>query len=147
MSVSIIIKTLNEEQRIAAAIESALAALPDEQVEVIVSDSGSTDRTVEIASAYPVRVVQIEAPARASCGLGPQLGFQYSTQPFVGLIDGDMIIEPDFFPAALQYMADHPEAGGVTGHVVDQILESLEFQRRARRHTPEKQAGKVNVGM
>ncbi len=144
MSVSIIIKTLNEEQRIAAAIESALAALPDGQVEVIVSDSGSTDRTVEIASTYPVRVVQIEAPARASCGLGPQLGFQYSTQPFICLIDGDMIIEPDFIPAALQYMAEHPETGGVTGHVVDQILESLEFQRRARRQTPEKQAGNID---
>lgn len=144
MSVSIVIKTLNEEARIAAAIESALAALPQGDIEVIVADSGSTDRTVELASAYPVRVVQIEPPAKASCGLGPQLGFQYSTKPFVCLIDGDMILEKDFLPAALQFLDAHPETGGVTGHVVDQILESLEFQRRARRHSPEKRTGDID---
>ncbi len=143
MSVSVIIKTLNEEARIGAAIESALAALP-EPVEVIVADSGSTDRTVEIASRYPVKVVQIEPPARASCGLGPQLGFQYSTGDFVCLIDGDMLLEPDFLPAALAFLADNSRHAGVTGHVVDQVLESLEFQRRARRQAPEKRAGEID---
>lgn len=144
MSVSIIIKTLNEEKRIAEAVESALKALPGGKVEVIVADSGSTDRTIEIARAYPIRIVQIEPPAQASCGLGPQLGFQYSTQPFICLIDGDMIIEPDFLPAALAYLDNHPDAGGVTGHVVDQVLESLEFQRRSKRHSPEARTGDID---
>jgi len=111
MSVSIIIKTLNEEKRIAEAVESALKALPGGKVEVIVADSGSTDRTIEIAQSYPIKIVQIEPPARASCGLGPQLGFQYSTQPYICLIDGDMTIEPDFLPAALDYLDKHPDVG------------------------------------
>ncbi|OIS93314.1 glycosyltransferase [Brucella cytisi] len=144
MSVSIIIKTLNEEKRIAEAVESALKALPGGKVEVIVADSGSTDRTIAIAQSYPIKIVQIEPPARASCGLGPQLGFQYSTQPYICLIDGDMIIEPDFLPAALDYLGKHPEVGGVTGHVVDQILESLEFQRRAKRYSPEARTGDID---
>jgi Glycosyl transferase family 2 len=50
---SIYILTYNEELDIAACIESAL--LSDD---VIVVDSFSRDRTVEIASHYPVRVVQ-----------------------------------------------------------------------------------------
>ena len=50
---SIYILTYNEEIDIAACIESAL--LSDE---IIVVDSCSSDRTVEIASSYPVRVVQ-----------------------------------------------------------------------------------------
>lgn len=50
---SIYILTYNEEVDIAACIESAL--LSDD---VIVVDSCSTDRTVEIASRYPVRIVQ-----------------------------------------------------------------------------------------
>lgn len=50
---SIFILTHNEEIDIAACIESAL--LSDD---VIVVDSCSTDRTVEIAAQYPVRVVQ-----------------------------------------------------------------------------------------
>jgi glycosyltransferase involved in cell wall biosynthesis len=51
--ISIYILTHNEEIDIAPCIESAL--LSDD---VIVVDSFSTDRTVEIASRYPVRVVQ-----------------------------------------------------------------------------------------
>ncbi|MEA5617087.1 glycosyltransferase family 2 protein [Cronbergia sp. UHCC 0137] len=50
---SIYILTYNEEIDIAACIESAM--LSDD---IIVVDSCSSDRTVEIASLYPVRVVQ-----------------------------------------------------------------------------------------
>ncbi|PMB38418.1 glycosyltransferase [Fischerella thermalis CCMEE 5205] len=50
---SIYILTYNEELDIAACIESAM--LSDD---IIVVDSCSSDRTVEIASSYPVRVVQ-----------------------------------------------------------------------------------------
>ncbi|MFM7439596.1 MAG: glycosyltransferase, partial [Snowella sp.] len=50
---SVYILTHNEEIDIADCIESAL--LSDD---IIVVDSCSTDRTVEIASAYPVRVLQ-----------------------------------------------------------------------------------------
>ncbi len=51
--ISIFILTHNEEVDIAACIESAL--LSDD---VVVVDSLSSDRTVEIASRYPVRVIQ-----------------------------------------------------------------------------------------
>lgn len=131
MAVSIIIKTLNEERRIAATIESALAALPG-RVEVIVADSGSTDRTVAIASGYPVTVVQIEAPASPSCGIGPQLGFQYSTQDLVCLMDGDMLLDPGFLAEAMAFLAAHPRAGGVSGRIDEMQVENLEFARRAR---------------
>ncbi|MCW5316699.1 glycosyltransferase [Nostoc sp. KVJ3] len=50
---SIYILTYNEELDIAACIESAM--LSDD---IIVVDSCSSDRTVEIASRYPIRVVQ-----------------------------------------------------------------------------------------
>jgi glycosyltransferase involved in cell wall biosynthesis len=51
---SIYILTYNEELDIAACIESALLSSDD----VIVVDSCSTDLTCEIASQYPVRIVQ-----------------------------------------------------------------------------------------
>ncbi len=130
MTVSIIIKALNEERRIAAAIESALAALPDGQGEVILADSGSTDRTIEIAKQYPIVIAQIEAPAKPSCGLGPQLGYQYSRYPYICLIDGDMEIAPDFITPAMQFLNENPHVAGVAGHVVEQNHESLEYVRR-----------------
>ena len=73
-TVSIVIKALNEEKNICAAIESALAAVADVGGEVILADSCSTDRTVELASRYPIRVVQLANPSERCCGIGPQLG-------------------------------------------------------------------------
>ena len=52
---SIFILTYNEEIDIAACIESAITSGADD---IIVVDSYSSDRTVEIARQYPVRVVQ-----------------------------------------------------------------------------------------
>lgn len=140
MDVAVIIKTLNEGHNIAATIESAMAALPG-RVEIIVADSGSRDDTVEIAGGYPATVVQIEAPASPSCGVGPQLGFQYSSSPLICLIDGDMVLDPEFLPAAMAYLEANPRVAGVSGRVVERNLDNLEFTRRVRRNAPENRVG------
>src|SRR5579872_4854938 len=100
-SISIIIKALNEERHIAAAIESALAAIEGIDGEVILADSASTDRTVAIAASYPVKVVSLRRMEDRSCGAGVQLGYQYSTGRYVCLIDGDMRLDRDFVAAAI----------------------------------------------
>lgn len=141
MKISVILKTLNEEKRIGAAIESVIAALSGIEGEIIVADSGSRDRTVEIASRYPVLVAQIEAPAKASCGIGPQLGFQYSKGEFICLMDGDMLLDPEFLPAALDYLDKNPRVAGVSGHVNEVNLDNLEFTRRVQRNAPENRHG------
>lgn len=144
MTVSIIIKALNEERRIAAAIESALAALPDGQGEVILADSGSTDRTIEIAKQYPVIIVQIEAPAKPSCGLGPQLGYQYSRYPYICLMDGDTELAPDFVVEAKTYLETNAKTAGVTGHVMERNHDNLEYVRRGLRKTAYKAVGTID---
>src|SRR5581483_3146453 len=58
-SVSILILSKNEEANIAACLDAVYSQKPAVPYEVIVVDSGSTDRTVEIASRYPVRLEQI----------------------------------------------------------------------------------------
>jgi glycosyltransferase involved in cell wall biosynthesis len=141
LKISVILKTLNEEKRIGAAIESVIKALADIDGEIIVADSGSRDRTVEIAARYPVTVAQIEAPAKASCGLGPQLGYQYSKGEFICLIDGDMLLDVDFLPAALAYLGANPGVAGVSGHVNEVNLDNLEFTRRVQRNAPENRSG------
>ncbi len=141
MKISVILKTLNEEKRIGAAIESVIKALADIDGEIIVADSGSRDRTVEIASRYPVTVAQIEAPAKASCGLGPQLGYQYSKGEFICLMDGDMLLDVDFLPAALAYLDANRGVAGVSGHVNEVNLDNLEFTRRVQRNAPENRSG------
>mgnify|MGYP003577694008 CR=1 FL=1 len=68
--VTVVIKALNEEARIGLAIESALRAVQHLGGEVVLADSCSTDRTVEIASAYPIRIVQLAHPSDRCCGAG-----------------------------------------------------------------------------
>ncbi|RXT46356.1 glycosyl transferase [Bosea sp. Tri-44] len=144
MAVSVILKTLNEEARIGAAIESVLTALGGIGGEVIVADGGSRDCTLAIATTYPVRVVQLEPAIRPSCGIGPQLGFQYSREPFICLMDGDMLLDPDFLPEALAYLSSNPRAAGVTGHVEEMNDTSLEYIRRGRRVSPENRTGAID---
>lgn len=144
MAVSVIIKTLNEEKRIAATIESALAALGETGGEVIIADSGSSDRTVEIASQYPVVIAQISPPARPSCGIGPQLGFQYSNGDHICLLDGDMLLDGDFLAVAVAFLADNPSVAGVTGHVQEMLTSNLEFSRRVKRNSPENRIGSID---
>ena len=76
MKLTIGVKALNEEQRIAEALTSALRAAEPFGGEVVLADSGSTDRTLEIASTLPVRIVQLADPSERSCGAGAQLAFQ-----------------------------------------------------------------------
>lgn len=142
--VSIVIKAFNEESKIAAAVESALAAVDEVGGEVILADSNSTDRTVEIASRYPIRIVQLVHARERCCGAGPQLGYQHSRGEYVYLMDGDMQMLRGFLPMALMFLAQHPEAGGVGGRLVELNDESLEYRERAARNAAHLSPGEVD---
>jgi GT2 family glycosyltransferase len=135
--VTVIIKALNEQARIAHAVETALAAVSAVGGEVVLADSASTDRTVAIASAYPIRIVQLMDPRERCCGIGPQLGFQHSRGEFVYLMDGDMALDPAFLAQALAFLAQHPEVAGVGGRVVERNLDHLEYRERQAREACE----------
>ena len=142
-SVSIIIKALNEERHIAAAIESALAALAGMRGEIILADSASTDRTVEIAAKYPIKIVSLVRAADRSCGAGVQLGYQYSTGDYVCLIDGDMLLHSQFLAAAIDFLKVNPQFAGVGGMIVERETENLEYVKRANDPNLELRPGEV----
>jgi glycosyltransferase involved in cell wall biosynthesis len=142
-TVSIIIKALNEERHIAGAIESALAALDGMAGEVILADSASTDRTVEIAKRYPIKIVRLNNIEDRSCGVGAQFGFQHSSGEYLCLIDGDMRLHEGFLPAAIGFLEQNPAVAGVGGAVIDRETSNLEFAQRSRRHDPDRQPGPV----
>lgn len=132
-TVSIIIKALNEEQAIEASIRSALLALAPFEGEVILADSCSSDRTVEVASRYPITIVQLANPSERCCGIGPQLGYQYARGKYVYILDGDMQLDPGFLAAAVDALEREPELGGVAGLVTQQADASYQFRGLARR--------------
>jgi glycosyltransferase involved in cell wall biosynthesis len=142
--VSIIIKALNEEKRIVEAVESALAAVQPLGGEVVLADSYSTDRTVTLASAYPIRIVQLANAAERCCGIGPQLGYQHSCGEYVYILDGDMKMLPGFLPQAIAYLDAHVGVAGVGGRVVEMNTTSLEYLARVERGMAHMQAGEVD---
>ncbi|HEY9700296.1 MAG TPA: glycosyltransferase family 2 protein [Trichocoleus sp.] len=92
---SIYILTYNEAIDIAACIESAM--LSDD---VVVIDSCSTDRTVEIASRYPVRVVQhpFESHGRQRTWM---LESVPSKHDWVYILEADERMTPELFQECL----------------------------------------------
>jgi glycosyltransferase involved in cell wall biosynthesis len=142
-TVSVIIKALNEQKHIARAVESALTALSGVDGEVILADGCSSDRTIEIAERYPIKIVQLKKVEDRSCGAGAQLGFQYSSGRYLCLIDGDMRLYDDFLPAAIRFLEDNPTIAGVGGTVIDCEIANLEFEQRNRRRDPDRYSGAV----
>jgi GT2 family glycosyltransferase len=130
--VSVGIKALNEEAHIDAALTSALAAIAGIGGEVILADSGSTDRTIEIAQRHPVRIVQLADVNERSCGAGAQLAFQEAQGRYFYILDGDMVLDPDFLAAGIAYLEAHPEVAAVGGIVTECNVAGEEFQIRSK---------------
>lgn len=141
--VSVVIKAFNEEAHICAAIESALRAVATVGGEVVLADCGSTDRTLERACAYPIRIVQLGHPEERRCGVGPQLGFQHSRGEFIYLLDGDMEMLDGFLALALDFIKTHPEVAGVGGHRIENNARSLSHIARQERMKKPLQSGSV----
>ncbi len=143
-SVSIVIKALNEERHIAVAVESAIAALEGVEGEIVLADSASTDHTVDIAANYPIKIVSLIRIADRSCGAGVQLGYQYTTGDYVCLLDGDMRLHPQFLPAAIAFLKEHPQFAGVGGMIVECETGNWEYVKRATAADVDRLPGEVS---
>ena len=131
--VSIIIKALNEEEHISKCVKSALLALKELKGEVILVDSISTDKTVEIAQKFPIKIIQLKNKKDRRCGIGPQAGYLYSEGKYVYILDGDMKIDKNFIKKALPYFKDKTIAG-IGGNITEKSTENLAFQVRTKHH-------------
>lgn len=116
MIVSVAIPTYNRRHILQTAIDSALTQ-EGCNVEVVVSDDGSTDGTVPwLAQAYagqPVRVLRnggLKGPAG-----GRNTAIKAAQGDVVALLDSDDSFLPGHLAAALQVLATHPQVDVVFG--------------------------------
>jgi cellulose synthase/poly-beta-1,6-N-acetylglucosamine synthase-like glycosyltransferase len=112
--ISIILATLNSE----LTLEECLKAIfelnyPKDFLEVIVVDGCSTDRTLEIAERYPVKV--ISAPLNAPAAYNYALKIVNSD--VIGFIDADAKVEKEWLNKLVTYL-DDPQVAGVSGGIV-----------------------------
>jgi len=111
---SIVIPAYNEERGIAQIIERTLAIRPRLQevgvdMELLVVDDGSRDRTAEIAARYP-EVRMIRHTVNRGYGAALKTGFNHARGNLLGFLDADGTYPPEYFPelcqVALQEEAD-----------------------------------------
>lgn len=144
IKVSIVIKALNEQANIERTLCSAVTAASALDGEVILADSFSTDSTIQIAKKFPVKIVQLANPEEHSCGIGAQLGYQYSRGAFIYILDADMEINVNFLCQAMELMSQDVRLAGVGGWVEEMNLDSLEFKARVQRAPADMGAGEVS---
>ncbi|MFK5986448.1 MAG: glycosyltransferase family A protein [Pseudomonadota bacterium] len=115
-TLSIVIICKNEEKHIKNTIESVLLATKKETVtEIILVDSASTDNTINIAKKFPIKIVQIQAEYYMSPAAGRHIGFRYCTGDYVFFLDGDMLLDKNWFSAAMPLMDKDPKLAAVAG--------------------------------
>ncbi|SFB95778.1 glycosyltransferase [Pseudoalteromonas denitrificans] len=131
IQITFIIKALNEENNIAACIESCIREAQPYLSEIILVDALSTDNTIRIAKQYPIRIVQFLDANDIGCGATAQLGYQHATGKYIFLIDGDMEVCDGFLDHALKFLDENLEIAGVGGKLLDTQIFSAEDQRRA----------------
>lgn len=136
VKVSILVKTLNEEANIERCLRSCIKALESTSGEIIVADSLSDDATVEIASGFPVKIVQLVHPEERSCGMAAQLGYQHSAGDYLYIIDGDMELPPEFLNAAIRFLDSHANVAGVGGQLEEIQPETHLSRIRSSRKQP-----------
>ncbi len=115
-SVSVVIIARNEEANIARCIESVLQEIGDLGPEIILVDSASTDRTVEIASRYPITILQLSPVAGLSPSAGRFVGCRHASGEFILFLDADMVLIGGYVSAAIQSMVD-PAIAAVGGRL------------------------------
>lgn len=113
--VSVVIPMHNAERYIAAAIRSALdPSIPE--VEVLVIDDGSTDRSVvEAHTIDDARVTVIQIPASGGPSKPRNIGIARARAPYVSLLDSDDLLKPGKLASSVAALDRCPSAGFAFG--------------------------------
>lgn len=114
--ISVIIPTLQEEK----LVDKILSQFTDEikekyKIELIISDGGSSDKTLEIAKRYADFVIEKEGNYKQNISIGRNIGAKSATSDILLFINADTLINKidEFFSAIFQNI-DKTDCVGVT---------------------------------
>jgi hypothetical protein len=110
-TLTIVIPAYNEEDGIAEivnrvlAVKEELAAAGVENLELLVVDDGSRDRTAEIAGQIPGANV-IQHQVNKGYGAALKTGFSCAKGELIGFLDADGTYPPEYFPALVKKISE-----------------------------------------
>ena len=120
MKLTVYIPCYNAEPYIVQAIRGLLnqSRPPDE---IVVVDDGSSDRTVELASKFPVQLVSHEL--NKGLAAARNTAFHHASHELVGAIDADVHPERDWLEQLLAHFTD-PQVVGTGGRLLEAFRET-----------------------
>jgi glycosyltransferase involved in cell wall biosynthesis len=118
VKVSVIMPVRDGERFLVEAVESVLAqTLAD--LELVVVDDGSTDRTPELLRELGARDGRVRLVTQAPRGLTPALnaGCEAASAPFLARMDADDVALPDRLERQVAFLDAHPDVALVGGGI------------------------------
>jgi len=112
--ISVIIPTFNRERHIEEAIQSILRQECSDNIEIIISDDGSTDNTLTVASRFGEKVKILEKPAGCSsqgASGARNRGIEAATQPYISFLDSDDFYLPGHLKKIRNILENNPQLG------------------------------------
>lgn len=146
---SVIIITRNEEEMIGRCIESVISAIESAKAngvidssEIILSDSASTDRTIDIAKQYSIKIVQLLPNWLLSAAAGLYIGFQHCKGRYIQILGGDHIIDREWFIHGIPIFKQSKQIAAVQGFeaeylIGNELMDSIKMSVELRDNKPE----------
>jgi len=119
--ISVIIPTLEEERYIGKTLANLIKFIPE--IEIIVVDGGSKDKTVEIARRYTDKVFRI---TERGISKAKNLGAKYAQGDILVFIDADVAVRDDFLPKVTRIF-QNPDVVGATCNIMPAQPKLFEF--------------------
>jgi len=127
MLISLIITTKNEEKNIANCLESIKKqSYPREEMEIIVVDNNSTDKTKEIAFRYTEKVFD-KGPERSA---QRNFGVEKSNGGYFLYLDADMILDKDVVKDCVRKIQKNPD---IVALYISEIVMGEKYFSKVRR--------------
>jgi len=108
--VGIVIPAYNEEEDIGNLLDSLMKVnYPKKKLEIIVIDDGSTDKTPQIISKYPIKIIKGK---HEGASVARNIGWKSTTSAIIIFLDADMRVNKNFLREVVKSFADKNIGGG-----------------------------------
>lgn len=107
---SVVIPLFNKEESISDTIRSVLSQTCS-GFELIIVNDGSTDSSREKAARFSDPRIQIIDQPNRGVSAARNAGIKIASNPYIALMDGDDIWEPDYLQTQRELIRDFPDAG------------------------------------
>lgn len=124
-SVSIVVIARNEEDHIDSCLRAALREADSvDAAEIVFVDCGSTDKTLEVALEFPVKVVKMSHDGILTAAAAREVGLMNCAGESIVFVDGDCVLEQGWTRHAIDALEHDAEAAGVMGSLDDAYVDA-----------------------